>query len=193
MPEITNILMVGVGGQGILLASELLAEVLLRMNVDVKKSEIHGMAQRGGTVTSQIRYGERVFAPKIGLSQAHYILSFEYCESLRFLPLLAPDGIVLSNTQKIIPTTVSLGMSEYPQHIESFLAENKIRHEFIAAHTLAQKNGSLKSANLILLGFLNQKLKFPSELWFKVIRQKVKPKLVELNINAFTTGFEYRG
>jgi len=193
MNNVKSILLVGVGGQGILLSSEVLSEILIRMNYDIKKNEIHGMAQRGGTVTSQIRYGEKVYSPKIPDRGCEMIVSLEYMESARFLNLLAPGGIILSSSQKIIPSVVSSGQGKYPENIEDYYKKNHINCSFIPAHQFAEELGNMKVINIIMMGYLNQKLQFPVEVWETVLKEKVKPKFIDLNLKAFHKGFTYKG
>ncbi len=189
---INSILLVGVGGQGILLASEILSDVLLKQGFDVKKNEIHGMAQRGGTVTSQIKYGDVVFSPKIAEAEADFIVSFEYMESVRFLNLLKKDGMLISSDQKIIPTTVSSGLGTYPDNIEEYLEKQNIKYSFVNVVDIATKLGNIKTVNTIMMGLLNQYLKFKEEIWIETIKERVKPKFVDLNIKAFQEGMNYR-
>jgi len=190
---VNSILLVGVGGQGILLASEVLCEILLQKGYDVKKNEIHGMAQRGGSVTSQIRYGEKVYSPKIPLKGADYILSLENIESARMVNHLAKDGKILANSYRIVPTSVSSGNFQYPEDIEDYLKLNNLDFRFIPAHKIAAELGNIKAMNIVMLGFLNQELKIDENIWFDIIKKKVKPKFVDLNIKAFTEGFNYQG
>jgi len=188
---VKSLLIAGVGGQGIILASEIISEVLLEMGYDVKKNEIHGMAQRGGSVTSQIRYGDHVYSPKIPFHAAQLILALEYVESARFLELLAPEGKILASRQTIIPTTVSIGGANYPHDLESFYQSRQIPARFIPAHQIADQLGNPKTSNLVMLGFLNQEMRFDHQLWYTVIKRKVKPKFIDLNLQAFERGFEF--
>lgn len=191
MNPIKSILMAGVGGQGIILASEIVSEVLLEMGFDVKKNEIHGMAQRGGSVISQIRYGTKVYSPKIPAHSAQLIMALEYVESARFLDYLAQDGKILTSSQKIIPTTVSAGLASYPHNLEEFYHEQKIPARFIPADQIATELGNSRISNLVMLGFLNQELRFTDQLWNTVIKRKIKPKFIDLNLQAFQRGLEY--
>lgn len=196
-----NVLICGVGGQGILLASEILSEVFIRAGYDVKKSEVHGMAQRGGSVESHVRAGKKVYSPLIKKGEADFILAFESMEGLRYLEYLAPEGKLIRNTQKIIPLTVTIGGAKYPEDPEEIAKENGIETVSINAIKIAKELGSDKVVNTILLGVLAQYLgdlsapwRIDREIWNKVIVDwmKVKrlpPKIMEINKKAFERGF----
>ncbi|MCD6102257.1 MAG: indolepyruvate oxidoreductase subunit beta [Candidatus Cloacimonetes bacterium] len=189
-----NVLICGVGGQGILLASEILSEVLIKAGYDVKKSEVHGMSQRGGSVESHVRAGKKVYSPLIKKGEADFILSFESMEGLRHLEYLAPDGKLIRNTQKIIPLTVTIGNAKYPENPEELAKENGIETISINAIKIAKELGSDKVVNIILLGILAQYLGIDREIWNKVITdwmnvKKLSPKIMEINKKAFERGF----
>jgi len=189
-----NVLICGVGGQGILLASEILSEVLIKAGYDVKKSEVHGMSQRGGSVESHVRAGKKVYSPLIKKREADFILSFESMEGLRHLEYLAPDGKLIRNTQKIIPLTVTIGNAKYPENPEELAEKNGIETISINAIKIANELGSDKVVNIILLGILAQYLGIDREIWNKVITdwmniKKLSPKIMEINKKAFERGF----
>jgi len=196
-----NVLICGVGGQGILLASEILSEVFIRAGYDVKKSEVHGMAQRGGSVESHVRAGKKVYSPLIKKGEADFILSFESMEGLRHLEYLAPSGKLIRNTQKIIPLTVTISEAKYPENPEELAKENDIETVSINAIKIANELGSNKVVNTILLGVLAQYLgdlsanrRIDKNIWTKVIEdwmkvKKLPPKIMEINKKAFERGF----
>ena len=189
-----NVLICGVGGQGILLASEILSEVLIKAGYDVKKSEIHGMSQRGGSVESHVRAGKKVYSPLIKKGEADFILSFESIEGLRYLEYLSPEGKLIRNTQKIIPLTVTIGDAKYPENPEKIAKDNGIDTVSINAIKIAKDLGSNKVVNVLLLGVLAQYLGIDKNIWTKVIEdwmkvKKLPPKIMEINKKAFERGF----
>jgi len=196
-----NVLICGVGGQGILLASEILSEVLIRAGYDVKKSEVHGMSQRGGSVESHVRAGKKVYSPLIKKGEADFILSFESMEGLRYLEYLAAEGKLIRNTQKIIPLTVTIGGAKYPENPEKIAKQNDIDTISINAIKIAKDLGSDKVVNIILLGVLAQYLgdlsanrRIDKNIWTKIIEdwmkvKKLPPKIMEINKKAFERGF----
>jgi len=186
--EITNIIFAGVGGQGILMASDILADVALRAGLDVKKSEVHGMAQRGGSVVSHVRFGPKVHSPLIPKGQAHFIVSFEKLEALRYLDYLRPEGTVILNDYCIIPQTVQLGEAEYPKDIEDLCRQHAAQVIVAEATDRAVKLGNVRVLNVLMLGLLSQFLPLPQSLWEEVIAQRVPPKYLELNRQAFQEG-----
>jgi indolepyruvate ferredoxin oxidoreductase beta subunit len=188
--KVTNIRLAGVGGQGIILASEVLCEVLLRGGFDVKKSEVHGMAQRGGAVNSDVRFGEKVYSPIIPLGESDILLTFEQMEALRYLPSLAAGGTVIVNSQKILPATVSSGKAEYPSDIEKKLGERAGKVISVDALALAREAGSARSVNVCLLGVLAALLPVDVELWRDVITERFKNKGLEANLKAFQMGYQ---
>ncbi|MBC8313332.1 MAG: indolepyruvate oxidoreductase subunit beta [Candidatus Cloacimonetes bacterium] len=189
-----NILICGVGGQGILLASEILSEVLMKVGYDVKKSEIHGMAQRGGSVESHIRAGKKVYSPLIKKGEADFILSFESIEGLRYLEYLSPKGKLIRNTQKIIPLTVTIGNAEYPKNPEKIAKQNDIDTISINAAEIARQLGSDKVVNIILLGVLAKFLDIDKKIWDDILlnwmkAKKLSQKITKINSSAFEKGF----
>ncbi len=189
----TNILLCGVGGQGTLLASNLIAECAMAAGFDVKKSEIHGMAQRGGSVVSHVRFGESIASPIIRKGEADIVLSFEELEAIRWAEYLKPDGIVITNSQKILPMSVSAGNDVYPENIPEILSKSSIQNICVDAAGKAVALGNQKCLNVILLGVLAKKLTMiEPKLWKEVISNKFanKPaKVSELNMKAFEAGW----
>ena len=184
----TNILFAGVGGQGIVLASGLLAGICLQAGYDVKQSEVHGMAQRGGSVTSHVRFGKAVHSPTIAAGEADYLLAFEILEGMRSCDQLAADGVALINTQQIEPMTVTSGTMDYPEDLAGSLRSRCPNLALIDAFDIAGKAGSVRATNMVLLGSLSARLDFDHELWRKAIAGRVPPKTLEVNWNAFEEG-----
>lgn len=188
-----NFLLAGVGGQGTILASDVLAAVGLRTGHDVKKSEVHGMAQRGGSVTTYVRWGEKVYSPLIGPGEVDFFLAFEKLEALRHIEMLRPGGIVLINDYAIPPLSVSSGNDEYPtdERIKALLSAVTSSYYLLPAMTLAEQLGNTRVNNVVLLGSLSHWLSdVPLESWQEAIRERVPPKFVELNQQAFLVGRE---
>jgi indolepyruvate ferredoxin oxidoreductase, beta subunit len=183
--KITNILICGVGGQGILLAGEVLSEAALRAGYDVKKSEVHGMAQRGGSVVSHVRYGEKIYSPLIKEGTADFIFSFERMETLRYLSMLKSDGIVIINNQKISPTNISIKTSNYPEGIEETCSKFAKEVKLIDAIKIAENLGNIKTVNIIMLGALSRYLSISEKVWMESLESKVPKKHLEINIRAF--------
>jgi len=185
-----NIILVGVGGQGIILASEVLAEVGLLAGYDVRKSEVHGMAQRGGSVSSHVRIGREVNSPLIELGTADYMLAFEKVEGLRSCDYLADEATIIMDDTEIIPPTVSMGMGNYPDQVPEKLRELGFRLVLVNARDLAKQAGTMKAANVVLLASLASFLGFEDDLWEEVIRSRVPKKFIDVNMEAFRLGFE---
>lgn len=186
----TNILLCGVGGQGTLLASNLLAECAMEAGYDVKKSEIHGMAQRGGSVVSHVRFGEKIDAPVIRKGECDILLAFEELEALRWSEFLRPNGLVISNAQNILPMSVSAGNAIYPDQIIEKLSALSIEVIAVDAIGKAKELGNQKCLNVVLLGVLARKLEaMEKNIWLDMIRKRVPAKLVELNEKAFNAGW----
>jgi len=188
MKPVKNILLAGVGGQGILLASEVLSEVMMMAGHDVKKNEIHGMSQRGGSVVSHVRYGEKVYSPIIPEGEADILFSFELLETSRYLPLLRENGQVVINNLKIAPPAVALGKQPYPEHLIE-----EIRKQFPATMVvngldLALEAGNVKTVNTVLLGALSNILEFEHSIWLKALNRMVPARLLEVNLKAFELG-----
>ncbi len=186
--SITSIMIVGVGGQGTLLASRILGNTLISAGYDVKVSEVHGMSQRGGSVTTYVRFGEKVWSPIIERGGADIILSFELLEALRALPYLKPDGHIIVNTQQIDPMPVITGAAEYPHGIAEFLT-SKAGVTAVDALALAREAGSIKAVNIVLIGLLAKNTTIPRERWEETIRTTVPPKFLEINLKAFALGY----
>lgn len=186
-PEVSNIIICGVGGQGILLASDILCSAAFLEGFDVKKSEIHGMAQRGGSVITHIRFGPKVYSPLIEEGKADFILSFEKLEALRYSYFLKKDGIVIVNDLALPPMSVLTGAKKYPENIIDTIKENGDVY-LIPAQTIAQELGNVRVVNIVLLGSLARFLDFKKQVWFDAIKENVKPQYVDLNIKAFEIG-----
>lgn len=184
-----NIRLAGVGGQGILVASEALCDALLASGFDVKKSEVHGMAQRGGTVNSDVRFGSKVYSPIIPEGEVDVLLAFEQMEALRYLPSLKAGGVVIVNRQRILPSAVASGKLEYPADVESRLAEHAGEVVSVDALELAKEAGSVRSVNVCLLGALSRFLEDVQEtVWESVLTERFRNKGLEANLRAFRLG-----
>ena len=185
----TSILIVGVGGQGTLLASVLLGNLALDHGYDVKLSEVHGMAQRGGSVVTHVRISDgKVGSPLIEEGEADMILAFEKLEAYRWLPYLKKGGSIYVNTQQILPMPVIQGSAEYPEDIDGALLERAEKIKAFDALTIAEEAGSDKAVNVVLLGAASRELPFSDEAWQKVLEQNVKERFVEMNKFAFIRG-----
>ena len=185
----TSIMIVGVGGQGTLLASKLLGNVLLSQGYDVKVSEVHGMSQRGGSVVTYVRFGEKVYSPVVDLGEADYILSFELLESARWIGYLKKGGRLITNTHRTPPMPVITGAAEYPSNIEARLRE-LADVTALEAMPLAEQAGSAKAVNVVLVVVLSRSMYIPEENWLRAIEETVPPKFAELNRRAFLLGRE---
>lgn len=183
-----NIMIVGVGGQGSLLASKLLGHLLMGRGYDVKVSEVHGMSQRGGSVVTFVRYGEKVYSPVIDKGEADAIVSFELLEAARWLSYLKPEGRVVTNTQRIDPMPVITGAAEYPEGLVEKLESAGAKVDALDCLGLAEEAGSAKAVNLVLLGRLSHYFDFPIEAWQEAIEACVPAKFLELNRRAFELG-----
>ena len=183
----TSIMIVGVGGQGTLLASKLLGNVLLKQGYDVKLSEVHGMSQRGGSVVTYVKYGERVYSPIVDQGEADYILSFEILESARWISYFKKGGKLITNTQKTWPMPVITGAMAYPENIVEKLSA-KADVLAVDALKLATEAGSPKAVNVVLIGVLSKLMDIPEEAWRRAIDETVPPKFLELNRKAFELG-----
>lgn len=188
--ETKNIMIVGVGGQGSLLASKLLGRLLLSRGYDIKVSEVHGMSQRGGSVVTYVRFGDKVYSPIIDKGEADYIVSFELLEAARWTEYLKPDGKIITNTQQINPMPVIIGAAEYPQDLIGKMQSANIDVDAFDALTLAEQAGSAKAVNIVLMGHLSKNFDFTLEQWLEAIEQSVPAKFLELNKKAFTLGRE---
>jgi len=188
-----NFLLAGVGGQGTIVASDVLAAVGLRSGQDVKKSEVHGMAQRGGSVTTYVRWGDRVYSPLIGLGEADFYLAFEKLETLRYIEMLRPGGTVLVNDYTISPLSVSSGKDAYPDdaRVKAIIGAVTPHLFLVPAMALAETLGNTRVNNVVLLGALSYFITdVPAALWVEAIRERVPVKLADLNERAFVLGRE---
>ena len=183
-----NIMIVGVGGQGTLLASKLMGKLFLSQGFDVKVSEVHGMSQRGGSVVTYVRYGDKVYSPVIDKGQADCIVSFELLEAARWTEFLKPGGKIIVNTQQINPMPVIIGAAEYPQNLLEEMNAKGLDVDALDALSLAEQAGSSKAVNLVLMGKLSKYFDIPAEEWLAAIEASVPPKFLELNKKAFALG-----
>ena len=186
--ETKNIMIVGVGGQGSLLASKTLGSLLLAQGFDVKVSEVHGMSQRGGSVVTYVRYGSKVSSPVIDRGEADYIVSFELLEAARWMPYLKEDGQIVTNIQQIDPMPVITGAAEYPEDLVKKLNESGVKVDAIDCVKLAEEAGNVKAVNMVLMGRLSHYFDLPEEAWMAAMEENVPPKFMELNKKAFALG-----
>lgn len=186
--RITNILLVGVGGQGILLASEILAEALMLAGFDVKKSEIHGMSQRGGSVVSHVRFGREVFSPTVPEGEGDILFGFELLEAYRFLSLLHPGAKVVVNDYRIAPPSVLLGQNSYPDDLAARIRKRFPDFLLVDGIALAQEAGDVRAANTVLLGAVSRRLHIAAEIWQQALTNMVPAKALEINRKAFALG-----
>ena len=184
----TNLMIVGVGGQGSLLASKLLGQLLVSVGYDVKVSEVHGMSQRGGSVVTYVRFGDKVYSPIVDPGEADFIVSFEKLEAARWVSCLAPGGRVIVNTQEIDPMPVITGAAEYPHDVLAEMAAKGVTVEPVEALSLAQQAGSVKAVNLVLMGRLSRYFDLSEEQWLAALKAVVAPKFLEMNEKAFKLG-----
>ncbi|MDE6832819.1 MAG: indolepyruvate oxidoreductase subunit beta [Ruminococcus sp.] len=189
--ETKSIMIVGVGGQGSLLASRIIGNVLLSQGYDVKVSEVHGMSQRGGSVVTYVRYGEKVYSPIVEKGGADIIISFELLESARSLPYLKKGGHLITSVQRVDPMPVITGMAEYPEKIVEKLIGAGADVTAVDALTLAEQAGTSKASNVVLMGVLASKMDFPEEVWQNALEKCVPPKFLDLNKKAFSLGRNY--
>ena len=183
-----NVMIVGVGGQGSLLASKLLGRMLLQKGYDIKVSEVHGMSQRGGSVVTYVRFGDKVYSPIIDKGEADFIVSFELLEAARWTEYLKPGGKIVVNTQQINPMPVITGAAEYPQGLVGQMQAAGLDVDAFDALALAGEAGSVKAVNIVLMGHLSRYFDFTLEEWMDAIEQSVPAKFLELNKKAFTLG-----
>jgi indolepyruvate ferredoxin oxidoreductase beta subunit len=188
--EVKSILFAGVGGQGILRASDIICEVIMEAGLDVKKSEVHGMAQRGGCVTSHVRYGAKVYSPLAEPGSIQTLVSFEKMESLRYLKFLKKDAAIVVNTEEIYPPSVNMGEAPYPEEAISFLKKHYSKVISFNAAMLAQKAGNIKTANVVLLGSLSNLMNIDKSIWQNVIKKSFPEKLIKMNLAAFQMGID---
>ncbi len=187
---VTNIFLSGVGGQGAILASNILGEVFINAGYDVKKAEVHGMAQRGGDVTTHFRFGKKVYSPLIKYGDVDYLLSFEYLEAMRYINWVKPEGKIIINKQEILPPSVSLGLMEYPKDVEkTFKKYFKENVHIINGQEIAKNLGNMQAANVVLVGaFSNFFPKIKEAAWIEGVKKLLAPKLHDLNVKAFFEG-----
>ena len=188
--ETKNIMIVGVGGQGSLLASKLLGRVLLDKGYDVKVSEVHGMSQRGGSVVTYVRYGDKVYSPIIDKGEADFIVSFELLEAARWTEYLKKDGKIVTNTQQVNPMPVITGAAAYPENLAEKMTAAGIDVDAFDALKLAEEAGSSKAVNIVLMGRLSRYFDIPESEWHAAIEKSVPAKFLEMNQKAFTLGRE---
>ena len=184
-----NILFVGVGGQGTISASNLLASGLIELGFDVKMSEVHGMAQRGGSVSTQVRYAEKVHSPLIEKGTCDLMVSFEKSESARWLGYLKEDGTIISSEHEIRPYSVNVGKENYPENVLVEMKEKGIHVISVDAQKEGEALGNGKAANMFLLGMLCKEMDLPDVVFTKLIKEYFKPKLQEVNLKAFMSGY----
>jgi indolepyruvate ferredoxin oxidoreductase, beta subunit len=187
-----SILICGVGGQGTLLMSKTLTAGLVQAGYDVKMSEVHGMAQRGGSVSTQVRYGDKVFSPIIGRGEADALIAFEKLEAVRYSDLLKPGGLALINDYEVMPLPVSSGAAEYPQNIAEEM-RRAFDMRLVPATTLAKELGNIRCTNIVLLGALVRAFHLESIDWKSALTESVPPKVLPLNLAAFDAGYRFEG
>jgi indolepyruvate ferredoxin oxidoreductase beta subunit len=184
----TGIVFVGVGGQGILLATQIAARAAMIAGFDVKTNEVHGMAQRGGSVVAQVRFGRKVASPLVPEGTASVLASLERIEALRYVDLLAPDGLAVVSSQQIVPVTVSSGAASYPEDAKERLSRVFPRLLYVDAVGMAGDLGDIRAANVVLLGAISTALSLDEKSWRRAIEEIVKPAYLELNEKAFQAG-----
>ena len=187
-----NIIIAGVGGQGTLLASKLMGKVFLEQEKDIKVSEVHGMSQRGGSVVTYVRYGEKVYSPVIEKGEANMIISFELLEAARWMPYLRPEGVIIPNPQKINPMPVITGQAKYPENILEKIRQTGLKVIPLDAKSLAEIAGNVKSVNMVLLGVAARYLHLDKSVWVDAITATVPQKTVEINLKAFEYGYSLK-
>ena len=185
-----NIVIIGVGGQGTLLASKIIGAFAQRLGYDVKVSEVHGMSQRGGSVITYVRIGSSVHAPLVEQKGADYILAFEKLEALRALPYLKQDGLLIMSTQQILPLPVIIGASEYPANIIETIRESGVQVVDVDALQLAEKAGNQRTVNSVLIGILASHLPFDKADWLESIQCVVPERHLQVNLDAFNLGYQ---
>lgn len=186
--ETRNIMIVGVGGQGSLLASKTLGYLLLNEGYDVKVSEVHGMSQRGGSVVTYVRYGDKVYSPVIDEGEADVIVSFELMEAARYMKYLKKDGQIVTNTQQIDPMPVVMGAEKYPEDLIGKMKEKGVKVDALDCLKLAEEAGNIKAVNVVLLGRLSHYFDISEESWQKALEANVPSKLLDINRKAFELG-----
>ncbi len=185
-----SIMIVGVGGQGTLLASRLLGAALISVGYDVKVSEVHGMSQRGGSVVTYVKYGDKVDSPIVQKGQADLILAFEQLEAARWLPFLKTDGTIIANTQQIDPMPVITGVATYPDGVLEAIRKTGVKLRDVDALSLAVEAGSAKAVNVVLIGVMAAHMDIDRAVWEQAIRDTVPAKFLEMNLKAFDLGYQ---
>ena len=187
--NVKNILLAGVGGQGILLAGEIICKVMMASGYDVKKSEVHGMAQRGGSVTSHVRYGKKVFSPIAGKGDVNILISFEKLETLRYLDFLKPDGLIIINDTELYPPSVNLGEATYPQDIVETVKNHFETVKVVNASDMAARAGNIRAANTAMLGVLSVFIDaIGIDTWKNALRKSFPERVIKANLDAFDLG-----
>ena len=186
--KVTSVYMVGVGGQGIIRASDILCEVIMRSGLDVKKSEVHGMAQRGGSVTSHVRYGKKVYSPLAAKGGVDILVAFERLEVLRNLDYVTPDGRVIMSELELYPPAVNLGAAAYPEKVAETVRKQVSDVKEVNATQMALDAGNIKAENTALLGVLSTYLDIDAKIWDAVLREAFPPKVLDANLKAFAAG-----
>ncbi|MDX9714445.1 MAG: indolepyruvate oxidoreductase subunit beta [Dissulfurispiraceae bacterium] len=187
----TSVFFAGVGGQGIVLGSKILAQAAFSAGCMVKECELHGMAQRGGSVVSHIRFGEEVHSPLIPQGKADFLIVMEALEGLRYTCYLKPGATVILNSRQIIPSTVTQGSAIYPENISDKFRQMGYRVVEIDAAEIARQSGNPKGENIVLIGALSSQLKFNEQIWIETITDSVPPKTIEQNIDSFNKGRQF--
>jgi indolepyruvate ferredoxin oxidoreductase beta subunit len=185
-----NILLAGVGGQGILKASDIICQAIMEAGWDVKKSEVHGMAQRGGSVTSHVRYGAKVFSPVTGKGEVNVLVSFELLEALRYIDYLNSNSKVILNDYRVNPPAVNLGNMKYPENVFELLQGKVAIVSIVSARSLAREAGSVRAENMVMVGALASWLPLERNIWYKVINEFFPPSLISINLRAFDLGYQ---
>ncbi|MDX1777015.1 MAG: indolepyruvate oxidoreductase subunit beta [Desulfobulbales bacterium] len=188
MSDQGNILFCGVGGQGILLASEVTAYSLLASGMDARKSEVHGMAQRGGSVTAHLRYGGKVYSPLISPGEADIVVAFEMMEAVRYLPFMHDDSKVIVNTHKIYPPAVATGKMEYPADVLTELKSRDLHVRELDAFAIASRVGEVRAVNLVMVGVLSTYLPVAEQVFFDVMNERIPERFRDVNMKAFQEG-----
>jgi indolepyruvate ferredoxin oxidoreductase beta subunit len=190
--SVTNVLICGTGGQGILTASEVLSSAAQHAGFDVKKSEVHGMAQRGGSVTSHVRFGKKVYSPLIELGTADVVLAMEKLEAARWMHFLAPEGRLLVCDLEINPLTVNIGQAEYPD-VDSILEDSGAPCTMVPAFDVAERLGNMKVVNTVMLGALSGMIGLPEDSWKAALAERIPQRALEVNTSAFGEGRDLTG
>ncbi len=183
-----NVIFAGVGGQGVILASKILMQVAMNAGYDVKESEVHGMAQRGGSVDCHVRFDKQVYSPLIEKGTADFVVALELLEAMRKLEYLSPQGVLIVNRLKVNPAPVEAGIAQYPDDIESWLCSNVPHCHVVDTAQALKEAGSSRALNIVMLGVLSNFLEFEQRAWEEAIQQSVKEKFVDMNIKAFYLG-----